>query len=81
MKASAQRWKKCGSRVPQHALRTTPHAYRQRRIVKPRMHSQLSLAVSSRRTSTRTQQATLELIKDVCTQLLRGNSKSLGVRP
>jgi len=56
--------------LPQHALRTTPHAYRQRRIIKPRLHSQLSLAVSSRRTSTRTQQAMLELIKKVCAEVL-----------
>jgi LysR family nitrogen assimilation transcriptional regulator len=53
--------------LPRYAVGTsaTPAAYHVRPIVKPRLGSKLMLATSSRRTSTRTQQAMLELIRDV----------------
>jgi len=49
-----------------------PQAYAARPIVKPHLRSRLALAVSSQRPATLTQQAMLELIRELAQQLLGG---------
>ncbi|XAH22887.1 LysR substrate-binding domain-containing protein [Xylophilus sp. GW821-FHT01B05] len=49
-----------------------PQAYATRPIIKPRLRSRLALAVSSQRPATLTQQAMLELIRELAQQLLGG---------
>ncbi len=47
-----------------------PQSYTVRPIVKPRLRSRLALAASSQRPATRTQQAMLELVRDLARQTL-----------
>jgi LysR family nitrogen assimilation transcriptional regulator len=51
-----------------------PQAYATRPIIKPRLRSRLALAVSSQRPATLTQQAMLELIRELVQQLLGGGA-------
>ncbi len=58
--------------LSRHAVLTAPkpEIYATRRIVEPGLQSRLSLALSSRRPTTGTQQAMLELLKEIVPQLI-----------
>jgi LysR family nitrogen assimilation transcriptional regulator len=57
--------------LPRYALATSAHpeAYTAHPIVKPRLSSKLALATAASRTTTMTQQAMLELIREVASQV------------
>lgn len=58
--------------LSRHAVLTAPkpEIYATRRIIEPGLQSRLSLALSSRRPTTGTQQAMLELLKEIVPQLI-----------
>lgn len=58
--------------LSEHAVLTAPKPalYSTRRVVEPGLQSRLSLAVSSRRPTTGTQQAMLELLKEIVPKLI-----------